>query len=65
MSEPRDPKKDGGLKQPPQTSPAPDFGTTKTGGGETRGDGHEDRDGGGMIGEGETGGRRGGMAGEG
>ena len=64
MSEPSDPRKEGGLKQPPQTSPAPGQGLTKTGGGETRGDGADDSDQQGMIGEGETGGR-GGMAGEG
>ena len=56
MSEPMQPRKDGGFQQPPQTTPAPDFGTTKTGGGDTRGD--DDRgadDAGGMIGEGDDG----------
>ncbi len=53
MSEPMQPHKDGGLTQPPQTSPAPDFGTSKTGGGETRED--DPAEPGGMIGEGDDG----------
>ena len=51
---PAQPLKDGGLKQPDQRSPS-DEGLSKTGGGETRGDGKEDGVGG-MLGEGEAGG---------
>ena len=56
MSEPMQPapQKDGGLKQSPQTTPAPDQGLNKVGGGETRGDGVDDSEAGGMIGEGGT-----------
>jgi len=51
---PTQPLKDGGLKQP-DARPATDEGLSKTGGGETRGDGREDGVGG-MLGEGEAGG---------
>jgi hypothetical protein len=55
MSEPMQPANDGGMKTPPQTSPAPDFGETKTGGGgKDRSDALHDQEGG-MIGEGDDG----------
>ena len=54
MSEPMQPQRDGGLKQPPQTSPAPDQGLNKVGGGKDREDALYDKDrAGGMIGEGD------------
>ena len=46
------PQKEGGLKEAPQTSPAPDQGLNKVGGGDTRGDGDTSGEEGGMIGEG-------------
>ncbi|WP_411289394.1 hypothetical protein [Phenylobacterium sp.] len=48
-SPPREPLKDGGLKQP-ETSEPSDDGLSKTGGGETRDDGDEASEG--MLGEG-------------
>jgi hypothetical protein len=50
---PTQPLKDGGLKQPDRRPDSGD-GLSKTGGGETRGDGKEDGVGG-MLGEGEAG----------
>jgi hypothetical protein len=47
------PLKEGGLRQP-EPRPPSDDGLTKTGGGETHGDGREDGVGG-MLGEGEAG----------
>ena len=55
MSEPMQPAHDGGMKKPPQTTPAPDLGETKTGGGgEDRSSALHDQEGG-MIGEGDDG----------
>lgn len=54
MSEPMQPSHDGGMNKPPQTTPAPDLGETKTGGGKDREDALHDQDGG-MIGEGDDG----------
>lgn len=55
MSEPnspsREPNKDGGLKQPETPEPSSN-GLSKTGGGETRGDGDDDGASEGMLGEG-------------
>jgi hypothetical protein len=55
MSEPMQPAHDGGMKQPPQTSPAPDLGTSKTGGGDDDRSAALDDQEGGMIGEGDDG----------
>lgn len=54
MSEPREPRKDGGQTPPPQTPPDPDRGLSKMGGGESRGDGLDDDARSGMLGEGES-----------
>jgi hypothetical protein len=56
MSEPMQPHKEGGMKQPPQTPPGSD--QSQIGDGQDRGDALYDKDrsggGGGMIGEGES-----------
>lgn len=51
MSEPMQPTHDGGMKQPPQTSPTPEAGPKKIDGADERAAEPE----GGMIGEGDDG----------
>lgn len=55
MSEPMQPSHDGGMKQPPQTSPASDVGTNKPGEIDYNRSGALDDQEGGMIGEGDDG----------